>query len=425
MPQPRAVPALCRLVLCLSLMALPSVALAAPSPEAPAAALIAHGFENVVVQDEEGKVGVWFENRMYRHELTALGVAAFLAGSRMDPETVLELIPENRGVPMLSLSAPAGDWLRLLRGEIDGAAFREILMIRVGTRADGSSLSRPAAENSSYWRTDLAVRPLFDFQLGQGTDVFLYTLRIAPEATMTPFRGGIATLQAGIRLHDDRDPCGPDNPCGRSVTPIRNTLSWGTWLPGQWLGTASGGLFPGDRYGVQAQVGRLFLDGHLEVYAGGEATGEILFLKDVVEYSNIGQWAAYGAATVRTSNLDLEGTVEVGRYREKELGVRVELARRLHEFEVGFFGVANQYDEVAGVNLRIPLPLRKDAKPSRVRLATVPAFPFTYRESVASVGIRTSFYDDLDRFRKRLYPTYIRNNLEDLRLAERYVDLGE
>ena len=343
----------------------------------------------------------------------------------MEDATFLELIPESRGVPMLSIAAPAVAWTRFLDGEIDADMFRDMLVIKTGTRSDGSSLAPPPTENSSYRRIDLALRPLFDFQLGQATEAFLYTLRIAPEANMTPFRGGAATLQVGIRIHDDRDPCGTEDPCGLPVTPIRNTLSWGGWLPGQWLWTASGGIFPGDRYGILTEVGRLYFDGHLEVWAGGEATGEILFLEDLVEYSNIGQWSAFAAATVRPSGIDLEGTVQVGRFREKELGVRMELSRRLHEFEIGFFGVANQFDEVAGVTLRIPLPLRKDSKPSRVRLATVPAFPFTYRESVSAVAIQTSLYDNLDRFRKRLYPTFIRNNLDDLRLAAPYLESGE
>jgi uncharacterized protein (DUF58 family) len=106
------------------------------------------------------------------------------------------------------------------------------------------------------------------------------------------------------------------------------------------------------------------------------------------------------------------------------MGVRVDVQRRLGEFEVGFFGVVNEHDDVGGITLRVALPVRHYLRPSRVRLTTVPEFPLTYRESVASVAVQTSMYDSLDRLRKRLYPTYIRNNVEILRTGTRYVEIS-
>lgn len=389
-------------------------------PEGVARALIDEGFENVHVQMEEGLVTVWYENRVFRHELTGMGVVALLAAPRVPAEATLELVPRNRGVPLLSVSAAARDWLGFLEGRTDAPGFRSRLVVRLGSRINGAALTAPAARNRSYGRSDFALRPLFSFRLGLSTDTFLYTVQAAPEGTISPFYGGLVTAQLGIRIHDDQDPCGSEDPCGALVKPVRNTLSWGGWLPAQWLLAASAGLFPGDRYGVLTQAGRLFQDGRLELWAGGELTGRLQFLEDVVQYSDLGQWTAYGAATYRTSGIDLEMTLTGGRFREGELGVRVDLERRLGEFEVGFFGVVNEHEDVAGVTLRVALPVKHYRRPSRFRLTTVPAFPFTYRESVESVVVQTSMFDNLDRLRKRLYPTYIRNNLEDLRTATRY-----
>jgi hypothetical protein len=44
---------------------------------------------------------------------------------------------------------------------------------------------------------------------------------------------------------------------------------------------------------------------------------------------------------------------------------------------------------------------------------------------VDPVAVPVSMYDNLDRFRKRLYPTFIRNEIEDLRSANRYLGAGE
>jgi hypothetical protein len=199
------------------------------------------------------------------------------------------------------------------------------------------------------------------------------------------------------------------------VEPVRNTFTYGGWLPGQWLATASGGIFPGERYGFAGEVGRLFLDGQLEFFAGADLSGQLSFLDEVTQYSGLEQWSAFAAATHRTRGIDLESTLRVGRFREGSVAARIDLVRRLHEFEVGFFGIQNEDENVAGITLRIPLPVRHYRKPARFRPTTVPAFPFTYRETVVPVGIQVSLFDNLSRLRRRLHPTFIRNNIEDLR----------
>jgi len=404
-----------------------------PGP-AVVAAMTGQGFENLGVETDGGVTTVWFENRVYRYDMTAIGAAALVAGRKLDPASVLELVPENRGVPLIALSAPVRQWLDFLEGRTDAGTFREELAVDQGHRRNGRPLVfRGRMENASRYRIDLAVRPLFDFQLGKADDPFEYTLSAAPEATMSPFPGGLLTLQAAIRFHNDFDPCGSEDPCGPAVVPVRNTLSWGGWLPRRWLLAASAGTFPGDRYGLAAQLGKLFWDGRLELWGGGDLSGKLLFLDNVVEYSNLKQWSAFAAATHRLRGIDLETTVTVGRFREGRGAVRVDLARRLHEFEVGFFFIQSFQkvpvsqddnigdDNIGGVTLRVPLPLRKVGKPAAVRPVTVPAFPFSYRESVEPIGIQIPQFDNLDRLRKRLYPTFILNNLEDLRRGRPYV----
>ena len=410
-----------------------------------AGSLVAHGFEHVAVETGENLVSVWFENRIYRYDMTSLGVVAALAGAGLDADTVLELIPENRGVPVTAVSAPAGQWLAFLDGRVGENDFRSQLQIRLGSRRNGAPLaySGDTRQNPAYLRTDFAVRPIFGFTLGIGFDVFSYNLSLAPELTMSPFHGGLITLQVAIALHDDFETKGFDpvqgrlcteaEPCGRTVKPVRNTISWGGWLPGNWLAATSAGIFPGDRYGFSGQVGRLFLDGQLDVWAKGDLTGLLEFKDDHIAYSNLEQWTAYGAVTHRLRGLDLESTLRAGRFREGRAAVRFDLERRYKEFEAGFFGAKNKDETVFGFTLRIPLPVKHYSDPARFRLVTVPAFPFVYEDKIdASVARPVGFvalearqFDDLDRLRKRLYPTFIMNNIEDLRLANAYLPAGD
>jgi len=399
--------------------------------------LVEHGFENVVVATDSATTTVWFENRIYRYDMTALGVAATLSLAALDSSAsgVLELVPENRGVALIAISAPVPAWREFLSGRADAKTFRDDLVIDQHHRRSGATLApHQDRENRPYGRTDVALRPLFGFQLGAGRDPFLYTLQIAPEATLSPFPGGIVTLQAAIRIHDDQDPCGTEDPCRPVVIPGRNTLSWGGWLPAGVLSTVSGGIFPGDRYGIATELGRLVWKNQLEVWGGGDISGKLQFLEDSIEYSSLDRWAAFLAVTHRFRGLDLETTLTAGRFEEEEFAIKLEIARRIHEFEIGFFVATNPNSDLqftpyedsedksaAGVNLRFALPVAKYMRPRAVRPTTVPDFPFTYKSTVDPVAVQITPYDNLDRLRKRLYPTFVWNEIEDLRTARHYV----
>jgi hypothetical protein len=399
--------------------------------------LVEHGFENVAVAVDSTVTTVWYENRIYRYDMTAMGVAATLSLAALDTAEagVLELVPENRGVALVAISAPVAAWRGFLTGRLDAKAFRSDLRIDMHRRRSGAQLAVDQdRENRPYGRTDLALRPLFGFQLGAGRDPFLYTLQIAPEATVSPFAGALITLQAAIRIHDDLDPCGTENPCRPAVIPGRNTFSWGGWLPLGVLSTVSAGIFPGDRYGIATELGRLVWKDQLEVVAGGDVSGKLQFLVDSIDYSSLDRWAAFVAATHRFRGLDLETTLTLGRFEEEEFAVKLEVARRIHEFEIGFFVATNPNSDLqftpyedtedksaAGVNLRFALPVAHYMKPRVVRPTTVPEFPFTYKSTVDPVAVQITPYDNLDRLRKRLYPTFIWNEIEDLRSASRYV----
>jgi exopolysaccharide biosynthesis protein YbjH len=401
------------------------------------ARLVEHGFENVAVASDASVTTVWFENRIYRYDMTALGVAAMVSAALLDSTAgVLELVPENRGVALIAVSAPVSAWRDFLDGRLDAAAFRSTLQIDAHHRRSGASLGPHGDRtNRPYGRTDLALRPLFGFQLGAGRDPFLYTLQIAPEATMSPFHGALITLQAAIRLHDDLDPCGTEDPCRPAVIPGRNTISWGGWLPAGVLSTISAGLFPGDRYGIATEFGRLVWKDQLEIWGGGDVSGKLQFLEDSIEYSSLGRWAAFLSATHRFRGLDLETTLTAGRFEEEEFAIKLEVARRIHEFEIGFFVATNPNSDLqfspyedkedksaAGVNLRFALPVSRYMRPKAVRPTTVPEFPFTYKSTVDPVAVQITPYDNLDRLRKRLYPTFVWNEIEDLRAARRYVN---
>jgi len=397
-------------VILTALLSAGGAAAAVPSGPLPpsARALAARGFENVVVTETPDRVTVWYENRIYRYEMAGLGEAAFLAAAGLDSSRTLVMVPENRGVAIVGIAAAAGDWRRFLDGREGAAWFRSRLRIM----ADGEVPHPPAdavRSNPRWWRTDLALRPLFSFELGIADNPFQYSAWLAPEAVMSPATGVLLTVQGEVRLHDEFDPFTPD------VVPGRNTVSWGGRLPAGWLGAASAGLFPDHRYGVTARTGRLFRSGTVDLQAGGDLSGFLKFSRHVVLYSPMETWSAFVAGTYRTPGIDLETTVTGARFMEKRMGGRLDVARRFGETRVDFFGIKTEDASVVGMEVEVALPTRRWSRPKAVRLRTVPTFPLTYRESVHDIGRQVSMFDDLERLRKGLYPTFILDNLDDLR----------
>lgn len=383
-----------------------------------AAALLQHGFESVSVVSRGDTVTVWFENRIYRYEMAALGVVALLAAPEADSAGVLELVSVTRGVPNAALSARAGDWTAFLRGDASAEWFRERLVVRPGPRAERAPEGKPRRDsaNPSRWKLDLAARPLLEFQFGAKEDPFELGFWIAPEATLSPFRGGLVTAQAKIRVTDEFDPNSP------AVTPGRTTISAARWIGGAWLAAASAGLFSEERYGFAAETAHLIGDGSFEVRAGGDLSGFIRFEEDSTSYSDLEQWSAFTAVTYRLRGIDLETTVLGGRFYEGDAGARVDVLRRWGEVDFSLYGIKTEDGSVAGFRLTIPLPVERLGAPARVRLATVPNFPIEYRESVEPVGRQVRLFDNTARFRKGLFPTVVHNNVADLRQGRRFLE---
>jgi hypothetical protein len=370
-------------------------------------ALVDAGFENVsVTRPTGGGLDVRYENRIERWDLPAVGRVAEACRWAVDDDAELAITPLVRGVPVRSLVARAADWGRFLDGLISAAEFRDALVVTPPRPAGGS-----APANSSRGRIDLALRPLFELQLGIADDPFQTMVAVAPELTVSPLRGFLLTLQARQELQDDLDDF------NSPLEPGRNTLSWNGRLPGGLDMAASAGTFPDNRYGVVAEAGR-YLDpgGYLEARVGGDWSGFYKFLNTgTVSYSDAGAWSGIGTLIGRIPDREVELTVAGGHFLSGDEGIRVDLLRRFGEVELGFFGISTDRGELGGFRFSVPLPARRWSRPSAVRLVTVPSFPFEYREDVAPLGRRVRMYDTIDRFRRGITPVGIAANTEALR----------
>lgn len=421
---PRRGPVLA-LVLLLLLLAgappLPAAAAAQSTSGAVAERLVELGFENVrVLAGPDGRLEVRFENRVERWELPAIGRVArealdvLSAGAPGAGARRLALTPQTRGIPVVTLEADAEAWAGFLAGRLTEEAFRTQLEIRRPTLGGGATPVEgedTGRRNPSRFRVDVALRPLAELQLGIADNPFQTGFWAAPELTVSPATGLLLTLQGRVELQDEFDEY------VAPVHPGRNTLSLGLALPGGFDLAASAGYFPEYRYGVGGELGR-FLDrnGYLEARVGGDYSGFLKILDaGTTSYSDPGAWSGVGTLIARAPGRDLELSAQAGHFYSGDVGVRVDLVRRFGEVDLGLFGITTDEGDVGGFRFSVPLPARGYSRPRAFRPTTVPSFPFEYREDVGAVGLRLRTYDNLDRFRRGLVPTAVRNNIGALR----------
>ena len=126
--------------------------------------MVSAGFENIgVAFQADGSLEIRYENRIERWELAALGRVAGRVIPFLGTEGNLALTPLTRGVATRTLTAPIDAWRRFLAGEMETAAFQEVLTLsESGPWPAIGSAGESAGHllNPSYRRIDLALRPL-------------------------------------------------------------------------------------------------------------------------------------------------------------------------------------------------------------------------------------------------------------------------
>jgi hypothetical protein len=375
--------------------------------------LEAQGFEGVRTFHDGTAAVLKYENRVFRYEMKALGFAASVGTRGLPDETRLKIVPANRGIAILEVSASAGDWNAFLKGSLTAREFQTRVRVRQPGADDLPDLESgppPSETGSSQWKADFGIRPLAEIQLGIADNPFEAGLWLAPEVTMSPLPGALLTGQVIIKLRDEFDAF------ARDVAPGRTTLSFWGRLPGSIAAVASAGYFPGNRYGIAWEAGRFIGNGWLELRLAGDYSGFLKFSRgDRVLYSDLKAWSGLGSAILRSPSIDVELNVTGGRFIHGDRGGRVDLLRHFGEADFGFFAIKTNEGAVGGFRINVPLPVERQLRPARFRPVMVPSFPFEYREDQEPTGKRVRIFDNLDRFRKGLTPMFFLNNLDDLR----------
>lgn len=395
-------------------------------------ALVSDGLENVRVSFSARLPGrlliVEYENRRYgRSELDALGAVLGTVVTRAPPDvTRLRVVTRAVQIPVLQLECSPDDLLAYLNGELSDDLFASRLEITnepdpLPADAIGSTRAAP-----SWLRVDAFLRPgvetliLTDISVAEGRFTFL------PDAYVQLTPGLVVNVRGSIpAAQTDRFPTRlPEPAVDRVLVHQAIPLRLGGWTPhATGLAQVSAGRFTRHWVGGQCEAAATVLDGWLLLAATGSWIGESV--------ERLDRWIALGTLAGRYPPWDTTLRVTGGRFLDQDHGVDVNLARFFGNTEIGVFLRHTDSGSVAGIRVGIPLtPGREPLGPWWVRPRLPELFSYEQRTTVfdgpnvirTDIGRRLSTDHEIEsRYwnRDRLYPAYIRNNLDAIRDAAR------
>jgi hypothetical protein len=374
-------------------------------------ALSSHGFENVQVSSEtEGTIRAYYENRIYRYDLRAMGVVLALVNESVAAPWKVEIIPLEAGVPIVSVAARSDDYVRFTSGELDEKTFAASLAIST----DPPVPDLEGSANGSFRRIDVSAGPTFAIELEQIDDSMRGQFNIVPQLEADLLRGLSGTAQLVIPVVDEFE----EQASG--VRPGRVTLDW-LYRRGPAVSLFRAGLFNPDRYGLSLGGGGWVWGDRFLLTARGDLTGKLAVLDGVWEYSDVGVFTYSLGAQYRYPFLDVAVKASFGRFLGEEDGGRFDIVRAFGELDIGFFAIKTESESLGGILVDVPLPLARYSRPSGFRFKTVPALTFEYRSEVTRAGLMPGGGLSIENLYKGLAPTFIRNNVSEWMKAGRFI----
>lgn len=316
---------------------------------------------------------VTFENRKYRYDVAAVQAAVSAARS-VDPGRGVILVLQRRGLPLRTITVPAGT---------------EVSSSSVNTDAAWGTLSGSSRSNRSFGRVDLAAFPELFYELGNFAQPLRVQLNLIPELTTSPWRGSNVLAQVVIPVYTDFEFAG-DLTIDTSVRPSRLNFNQTLRLPKNTFVSLTGGLFRPNRYGIDLEA-RTFLAGGIVAFGGRVGyTGLAVWDDWRWFYTSLNTWTGAVTIDLAVPRYALRLRASGERYLQEDLGFGLSIERAFGEIRLGFFGIISQDRNNAGFTAAIPLFPGRYSRPkwARIRPANEFNLSFWYRNLPSTVSGR-------------------------------------
>ncbi|MBD3289430.1 hypothetical protein GF337_11560 [candidate division KSB1 bacterium] len=346
-----------------------------------------------------------YENRIYRNELTALSIVLKYSSQILVAFDKFYIVPKQRNIPLMTISARAAHIRQFLNHEMSEAEFAEVITIDHGTlKKMDNFFYRTSPRQNSFFRSDFVIHPGFKAQFSRPNDPAQLQLSLQP-TIRTPITTGLQLeAQMNFPFYNEFDttsysPTFSKIICNYIFRPaVHHFVS------------LSIGNFDLGYQGISMEYVRYFLNGQLA-------------LSSKIDYTTTSQsWntdfeAHYLLSTkYRFPRVDFSIEAAAGHFLFEDDTWRIAVVRSFGELDLGFMGIwSDTIGILTGMIVNIPFPVSRHKPPSAFRIIAPNSIPWKYRYLPLDDGYILDTGTEIDSFMKRLFPSYILNNIHLLR----------
>lgn len=317
--------------------------------------LVALGFENVRWTETESEIIYTIENSAYKIQEVGVAKAIQTIQSQGMPKGKrCKVIVTRQEIPEMALTyEPLSD------ETMDVAKWQASYDITDSWK----EVKKEKKKNSSRYKVDILVYPMFSFQNMDIRKVYQIMLTMNPAIEVSLWPGMKFTGQVVLPLIVDTKGYAAYSPLNKKIRPGFITLAQRFRLPFNIRGKATIGFFDQDQYGLDFQIFRPFKDERFSLEAQIGYTGYGYWEGFNLKYNKQYQWTWNVGGNFFWPQYNTQFSLRAIQYLLGEKGVRFDMTRHFKYASIGFYAIKTEYaNSNGGFLFRIALPPYKQKR---------------------------------------------------------------
>ncbi len=377
--------------------------------QALAKALVESGYENIKIFSDEKIVVIAYENRLFSFELNAIKNVIETIVPLINDREELILVPLNRKIPIVKIESTVQNFKQLVSNLFVSKELANNVKISVDVDDVFALVQNEKEYNSSNFKFDLVLKPQFNFEFGPYEKPVIAQINLLPELKAGFWKGNSLGYEVIVPVFNEY------GDSGDSVRTGSVTFNQMFRMPNSIFVSLSSGVFTQNRYGIDVEAKKIFGNGIFSIGANLGYTSYIRFSSfSRILYSDVFKFTGSLNFDYRVAQYDLTLGLTVGKFLLDDNSIRVDINREFGQIEIGFFAIKS-FDGLSngGISVTIPLWPPKQFKPEIFRIRTAENYNFSYivkSNSNDLIGLRYNTGNRIDRFLKKLNPSFIINS---------------
>lgn len=369
-------------------------------------ALTNKGYENLYVFTSGDTIYITYENRKYRWESRAVidVIQTVIPYSENSKELCLAI--QLHGVPIVQVLLNVDKIYEYKSGKILKEEFKESIHASFIIDQFTQNIISNPQNSSSLNKFDIILDPQIRAQFGDYNNPVKLQINIAPSVNVSLWRGMKLTTQVILPLYNEFEEEGD------YIRPGLLTINQLIKLPLSTFASINLGYFTNERYGINLDLKKFFLQDKLSIGGNIGYTGYASILKGSWKYSEINLITWFTNFAYRNAKYDLTLQLSYGSFIDKDKGWRFDMYRQFGEINIGFYGMKTNGVINGGFNFIIPIPPRKYSTKRLLRIRPASYFAWEYRAKAhPEQGNDYNTGSDLYKTSTFFNPDYIKNNI--------------